>query len=74
MAKKAGPPTKSDILNQIAKDTGLSRKAVSSVFDSLHAVIKKSLHGRQDDLQGEARLEEDPRSAAQEPEEHGQLT
>ena len=43
MAKKAGPPTKSDILNQIAKDTGLSRKAVSSVFDSLHAVIKKSL-------------------------------
>ncbi|MFM7798564.1 MAG: hypothetical protein ACKPBA_06225, partial [Planctomycetota bacterium] len=25
MAKKAGPPTKSEILNQIAKDTGLSR-------------------------------------------------
>ena len=43
MAKKAGPPTKSEILNQIAKDTGLSRKAVSSVFESLHGVIKKSL-------------------------------
>ena len=47
MAKKAGPPTKSDILNQIAKDTELSRKNVSEVFDSLNGVIKKSLraHG-----------------------------
>ncbi|MEN9526594.1 MAG: hypothetical protein RLY56_545, partial [Pseudomonadota bacterium] len=26
MAKKGGPPTKSEILNQIAKDTELSRK------------------------------------------------
>jgi len=43
MAKKAGAPTKSEILLQIAKDTGLSRKQVSSVFDSLSAVIKKSL-------------------------------
>ncbi|MCC6170630.1 MAG: integration host factor, partial [Gammaproteobacteria bacterium] len=33
MAKKAGPPTKSEILNQIAKDTELSRKQVSGVFD-----------------------------------------
>ena len=47
MAKKAGPPTKSDILNQIAKDTELSRKNVSAVFDSLSGIIKKSLraHG-----------------------------
>ncbi len=47
MAKKAGPPTKSDILNQIAKDTELSRKNVSEVFDSLNGIIKKSLraHG-----------------------------
>jgi DNA-binding protein HU-beta len=43
MAKKAGPPTKSEILNQIAKDTGLSRKAVNSVFESLNGVMKKSL-------------------------------
>ena len=47
MAKKGGPPTKSEILNQIAKDTSLSRKNVSAMFDSLNGVIKKSLrsHG-----------------------------
>jgi len=43
MAKKGGAPTKSDILNSISKETDLSRKQVSAVFDSLHAVIKKSL-------------------------------
>ena len=47
MAKKGGPPTKSEILNQIAKETELSRKAVSGVLDALNGVIKKSLrsHG-----------------------------
>ncbi len=45
MAKKGGPPTKSEILNQIAKDTELSRKQVSGVFDSLHTMVKKSLRG-----------------------------
>jgi nucleoid DNA-binding protein len=47
MAKKGGPPNKSEILNQIAKETELSRKAVSGVFDALNGVIKKSLrsHG-----------------------------
>jgi nucleoid DNA-binding protein len=45
MAKKGGPPTKSEILNQIAKETKLSRKQVSSVFDSLNGVVKKSLRG-----------------------------
>jgi DNA-binding protein HU-beta len=45
MAKKGGAPTKSEILNSISKDTGLSRKQVGSVFDSLNAVIKKSLRG-----------------------------
>ena len=47
MAKKSSAPTKSDILASISKDTGLSKKQVSSVFDSLHGVIKKSLksHG-----------------------------
>lgn len=43
MAKKGGAPTKSDILNQIAKDTKLSRKQVSSVLDSMNTVIRKSL-------------------------------
>lgn len=45
MAKKGGAPTKSDILNQIAKDTKLSRKQASSVLDSLNGIIKKSLRG-----------------------------
>jgi DNA-binding protein HU-beta len=43
MAKKGGAPTKSEVLLQISKDTGLSRKQVSSVFDSLGSSIKKSL-------------------------------
>ena len=47
MAKKSSAPTKSDILAAISKDTGLSKRQVSSVFDSLGTVIKKSLksHG-----------------------------
>jgi nucleoid DNA-binding protein len=43
MAKKGGAPTKSEILAAISKDTDLSRKQVSSVFDSLASVIRKSL-------------------------------
>ena len=43
MAKKTSAPTKSDILASISKDTGLSKKHVSAVFDSLNTVIKKSL-------------------------------
>ena len=43
MSKSGGAPTKSEILNSIAKDTKLSRKQVSGVFDSLSGVIKKSL-------------------------------
>jgi DNA-binding protein HU-beta len=45
MAKKAGAPTKSDILNHISKETDLSRKQVAAVFDSLNGVIRKSLRG-----------------------------
>ncbi len=45
MAKKAGAPTKSEILTTISKDTGLSRKQVGTVFESLGGVIKKSLRG-----------------------------
>jgi len=43
MAKKGGAPTKSEVLTQISKDTGLSRKQVGGVFDSLSTVIRKSL-------------------------------
>ena len=43
MAKKGGAPTKSEVLTQISKDTGLSRKQVGGVFDWLSGVIKKSL-------------------------------
>ncbi|MGH8261532.1 MAG: HU family DNA-binding protein [Steroidobacteraceae bacterium] len=43
MAKKGGEPTKSEILTHISKDTGLARKQVGGVFDSLGGVIKKSL-------------------------------
>jgi len=43
MAKKGGAPTKSEVLTQLSKDTGLSRKQINGVFDSLSAVIKKSL-------------------------------
>lgn len=43
MAKKAGPPTKAEILNAIAKDTDLTRKQVAAVFDSLNVVMRKSL-------------------------------
>jgi len=43
MAKKNAAPTKSEILAQISKDTGLAKKQVSEVFDSLGIVVKKSL-------------------------------
>jgi nucleoid DNA-binding protein len=43
MAKKGGAPTKSEILASISKDTDLSRKQVSGVFEALNSVIRKSL-------------------------------
>ena len=43
MAKKNAAPTKSEILAQISKDTGLAKKQVSDVFESLGGVVKKSL-------------------------------
>ncbi len=42
--KKA--PTKSEIYAKIVEDTGLTRKDVAAVFDSLNAQIKKNLGGR----------------------------
>lgn len=43
-AKK--PPTKSEIYTNIADDTGLTKKDVAAVFDSLSGQIKKNLGGR----------------------------
>jgi len=40
------PPTKSEIYAKIVEDTGLSRKDVAAVFDSLNGQIKKNLGGR----------------------------
>jgi nucleoid DNA-binding protein len=45
MAKKAGAPTKSEVMAQICSDTDLSRKQVAAVFESLNGIIKKSLRG-----------------------------
>ena len=51
MAKKNGasgakPPTKTEIYKSIAEDTGLARKDVAAVFDSLNGIIKKNLGTR----------------------------
>jgi nucleoid DNA-binding protein len=45
-AKPNKPPTKSEIYAKIVEDTGLTRKDVAAVFDSLNAQIKKNLGGR----------------------------
>ena len=47
MAKKSSAPSKSDISAAISKDTGVSKKQVGGVLESLGNVIKKSLksHG-----------------------------
>lgn len=47
MAANAGkPPTKSEIYAKIVEDTGLTRKDVAAVFDSLNDQIRKSLGDR----------------------------
>ncbi|MBZ4418008.1 HU family DNA-binding protein [Myxococcus sp. RHSTA-1-4] len=51
MAKKAStsatkPPSKSELLLKISEETGLARKQVSAVLDSLAAQMKKSLGGK----------------------------
>jgi nucleoid DNA-binding protein len=40
------PPTKSEIYAKIVEETGLARKDVAAVFDSLNGQIKKNLGGR----------------------------
>ena len=42
-AAKAKSPTKSEIMNQIAETTGLSKKEVAAVFESLTAEIEKQI-------------------------------
>jgi nucleoid DNA-binding protein len=42
----AKPPTKSQLFGKIADDTGLSRKDVAAVFDSLASEIKRNLGSR----------------------------
>jgi nucleoid DNA-binding protein len=43
MANAAKPPSKSEVITKIAESTELSRKQVSSVFDSLSEQIKNSV-------------------------------
>ena len=40
------PPTKSEIFSKIVEDTGLTRKDVAAVFESLNGQIKRNLGGR----------------------------
>lgn len=40
------PPTKSQIMSHIADDTGLTRKDVAAVFDSMSGMIKKNIGRR----------------------------
>ena len=42
-AKKNGPPSKSQILSQIADRTELPKRDVAAVFDELETVMTKSL-------------------------------
>ena len=56
MAKTARAPTKSEILNHIAKDTDLSRKQISGVLDSQG-------HARHEGVPNKAlRVEYEPRT------------
>ena len=45
-ASSAKPPTKSEIIGEIAEKTGLTRKDVGAVFDQLNALIKKNVGRR----------------------------
>ncbi len=43
MAKSGKAPTKSEVYAEISKATGLSRRQVAGVFESLAGVVKKAL-------------------------------
>src|SRR5690606_41363453 len=40
------PPTKSEVMGFIAEDTGLTKKEVNAVFESLGKMIKKNIGSR----------------------------
>ncbi|MEL7496126.1 MAG: HU family DNA-binding protein [Planctomycetota bacterium] len=48
MAKKTGPkpPTKTEIMNNIAEATGTSKKDVQAFFEALTAEIQKNISGK----------------------------
>ena len=48
MAKKSGPkpPTKSEIMNNIAEATGHTKKEVAAFFDALNVEIEKNVAGK----------------------------
>ena len=46
VAKPKRAPSKTEIYAKIAEDTGLTRKDIAAVFDSLSGQIKKNLGGR----------------------------
>ena len=43
MAKAGKAPTKSEVFSDISKTTGLTRKQVASVFESLATTVKKAV-------------------------------
>ncbi|MDH3841681.1 MAG: HU family DNA-binding protein [Chromatiales bacterium] len=45
-AAAAKPPTKSEIFAKISTDTGLTKKQVGEVFDSLNMIIKRNVGRR----------------------------
>ena len=45
-AAAAKPPTKSEIFTKISTDTGLTKKQVGEVFDSLNMIIKRNVGRR----------------------------
>ncbi len=45
-AVAAKPPTKSEIFTKISTDTGLTKKQVGEVFDSLNLIIKRNVGRR----------------------------
>ncbi|MFN0135633.1 MAG: HU family DNA-binding protein [Phycisphaerae bacterium] len=44
MAKSAKPRSKSEVYSEIANSTGLARKQVASVFESMGGLLKKDLN------------------------------
>ncbi|MCG8432800.1 MAG: HU family DNA-binding protein [Gammaproteobacteria bacterium] len=45
-ASAAKVPTKTEVLTFLADDTGLTKKEVAAVFESLNKIIKKNISGR----------------------------